>query len=186
MKRQSIQYCAACGGPVHYRVPDDGDTRERAVCVNCGRIHYVNPLIVTGTIPQLDGRILLCRRAIQPRRDKWTLPAGFMELSETLAQGAARETHEEAGADFELGALFSVLSVPRVGQVHFFFLADLRSDALDPGVETLEARLFSADEIPWDELAFPTVTKTLELYLADRERGCFGVHTTDILVSLRG
>lgn len=181
MNHHAIKYCRRCGSPVQYRIPDDGDTRERAVCPACGEIHYVNPLIVTGTVPTWDDRILLCRRAIEPRRGKWTLPAGFMELDETLAEGAARETVEESGAAFDLGPLFSALSVPRVGQVHFFFLATLRSAALDPGPESLEAALFREADIPWDGIAFATIERTLQLFLADRQRGHFGMHTCDIV-----
>lgn len=181
MNHHLIKYCRRCGSPVQYRIPDDGDTRERAVCPACGEIHYVNPLIVTGTVPTWDDRILLCRRAIEPRLGKWTLPAGFMELDETLAEGAARETVEESGAEFDMGPLFSALSVPRVGQVHFFFLATLRSAALDPGPESLEAALFREADIPWDELAFATIERTLRLFLADRQGGHFGMHTCDIV-----
>ncbi|MCK9514590.1 MAG: NUDIX hydrolase [Ottowia sp.] len=185
MKHRPIKHCRRCGSVVVYRIPDDGDTRERAVCPVCGEIHYANPLIVTGTVPTWGRRILLCRRAIEPRQGKWTLPAGFMELDETLAQGAARETVEESGADFYMGPLFSALSVPRVGQVHFFFLATLRSAALAPGPESLEAGLFDEADIPWDELAFPTIRKTLEFFLADRRRGRFDVHTWDISQRMR-
>ena len=175
-----IKYCQACGTPVVYRVPDDGDTRERAVCPACGKIHYVNPLMVVGTVPYLDDRVLLCKRAIEPRLGKWTLPAGFMEMGETMAEGAARETREEAGADFEMGPFFSAISIPRVGQVHFFYLARLRSARFDPGSESLEARLFSEAEIPLDEIAFLTVRDTLKAFLADRARGRFGVHESAI------
>lgn len=181
MFRSSIKHCRACGTAVSYRIPDDGDTRERAICAACGTIHYENPLNVVGTVPWLGDRILLCRRNIEPRWGKWTLPAGFMELGETTAQGAARETIEEAGAQFELESLFSVLSVPRVGQVHLFFRARLLNDRFDPGHETLEARLFHEHEVPWDDIAFRTVKETLEHFFADRRRGTFGVHTLDII-----
>lgn len=181
MFRSSIKHCRACGTAVTYRIPDDGDTRERAICAACGTIHYENPLNVVGTVPWLGDRILLCRRNIEPRWGKWTLPAGFMELGETTAQGAARETIEEAGAQFELESLFSVLSVPRVGQVHLFFRARLLNDRFDPGHETLEARLFHEHEVPWDDIAFRTVKETLEHFFADRRRGTFGVHTLDII-----
>ncbi len=179
--RRPIQHCRACGSAVAYRVPDDGDTRERAVCPACGTIHYENPLNVVGTVPALGDRVLLCKRNIEPRWGKWTLPAGFMELDETTAQGAARETDEEAGAQIKMGPLFSVLNVPRVGQVHLFYLATLLSDRFNPGYETIEARLFTEDEIPWDELAFRTVKATLERYFADRRAGRFGMHCIDIV-----
>lgn len=135
---------------------------------------------VVGTIPVWGERILLCKRAIEPRHGKWTLPAGFMELNETAAQGAARETVEEAGAEFEMGDFFSLVSVPRVGQVHLFFRATLLSDVFNPGCETLEARLFTEAEIPWDELAFRTVAETLRHYLADRRAGHYTTHVFDI------
>ena len=179
--RSQIQYCRQCGSAVEHRVPDDGDTRPRAVCPACQTIHYENPLNVVGTIPVLaDGRVLLCKRNIEPQLGKWTLPAGFMELGETTSQGAARETDEEAGAQFEIGALFSLMNVPRVGQVHMYYRATLLSDQFNPGVETMVARLFSEAEVPWDELAFRTVKETLEHFFADRQRGQFGVHLVDL------
>ena len=162
------------------RVPDDGDTRQRAVCPQCQTIHYENPLNVVGTIPVLGEAVLLCKRNIEPRKGKWTLPAGFMELGETLAEGAARETTEEAGAQFEMQGLFSVLNVARVGQVHFFFRAQLTSDQFAPGHETMEARLFEEHEIPWDELAFRTVKETLRAFFADRQADEFCLHQMDI------
>ena len=178
--RSPIQHCRACGTAVVYRIPDDGDTRERAVCPACHTIHYENPLNVVGTVPVLGERVLLCKRNIEPRRGLWTLPAGFMELNETTSQGAARETDEEAGAQFEIGPLFSVLNVQRVGQVHLFYRATLTSEVFNPGTETMEARLFTEDEIPWDELAFRTVRATLQAYFADRRTGQFGIHCIDI------
>lgn len=174
--RTPIKHCRNCGTAVTYRVPDDGDTRERAVCPACDTIHYENPLNVVGTVPYLGDKVLLCKRNIEPRWGKWTLPAGFMELGETTIQGAERETDEEAGAQVEMGPLLSVVSVPGVGQVHLFYLARLLSDEFDPGHETIEARLFSEDEIPWDEIAFKTVKETLVRYFEDRRRGQFGVH----------
>ena len=181
MLRPPVKYCRNCGTAVVYRVPDDGDTKERGVCPACGLIHYENPLNVVGTVPYLGNRVLLCKRNIEPRWGKWTLPAGFMELGESTAQGAARETDEEAGAEYEMGKLFSVLSVVRAGQVHLFYLAQLLSDRFDPGHETIEARLFREDEIPWDEIAFRTVRETLLRYFEDRRKGQFGVHTGDIV-----
>ena len=162
------------------RVPE-GDGSERAVCPSCGTIHYVNPLVVVGTIPVLGDKVLLCKRNIEPRRGKWTLPAGFMELDETTAEGAARETVEESGAEFDIGPLFGVMNVPRVGQVHLFYLCALRHDCFDPGTETMEAQLFAEEDIPWDEIAFLTVRHTLQNYFEDRRRGAFDrVHTLDI------
>ncbi|MDH4375406.1 MAG: NUDIX hydrolase [Ramlibacter sp.] len=175
-----IKHCRDCGTPVAYRLPDDGDTRERAVCPACNTVHYQNPLNVVGTVPYWGDRVLLCKRNIEPRWGKWTLPAGFMELGESVAQGAARETVEEAGAEFEMEELLSILSVPRVGQVHLFFRARLLSERFDPGPETIEARLFAEHEIPWEEIAFRTVRETLERYFSDRKSGRFGLHTLDI------
>jgi ADP-ribose pyrophosphatase YjhB (NUDIX family) len=174
-----IQHCRVCGAATQYRVPPD-DNRERAVCTACGEIHYENPLNVVGTVPVWGDQVLLCRRNIEPRHGMWTLPAGFMELGESTAAGALRETIEEAGARVELQDLFTVLNVVRVGQVHLFYRARMLDTHLDPGPETIEARLFREDEIPWDELAFRTVRQTLELFFEDRRKGHFGVHVADI------
>ena len=183
MFRSPIQHCRQCGAPVVYRLPDDGDTKPRAVCTACATVHYENPLNVVGTVPVWgeDGaQGLLCLRNIEPRRGTWTLPAGFMELGETTAEGAQRETIEEAGASIELGPLFTLMNVARVGQVHMYYRARLLNDRFDPGVETIEARLFTEEQIPWDEIAFRTVRETLECYFADRRKGHFGFHTIDI------
>jgi ADP-ribose pyrophosphatase YjhB (NUDIX family) len=180
MHRPPIKHCKQCGTAVVYRIPDDGDTRERAVCPICQTIHYENPLNVVGTVPYWGERVLLCKRNIEPRRGLWTLPAGFMELHETTAEGAARETVEEAGAQFELQGLFTLVNVARVGQVHLFYRAQLISDQFDPGYETLEARLFLENEIPWDEIAFRTTRETLEHFFADRRAGHFSVHHIDV------
>ena len=177
---RSIKHCRACGGEIQYRIPAD-DNRERAVCTVCATIHYENPINVVGTVPVWGEQVLLCKRNIEPRWGKWTLPAGFLELGETTAEGAARETDEEAGARIELGPLFSVLNVVRAGQVHLFYLATMRDTTLNPGPETIEARLFREDEIPWEEIAFRTVRATLEAYFADRRTGRFGLHCGDIV-----
>lgn len=180
MLRSPIKHCKNCGAAVVYRLPDDGDTKERAVCPACNTVHYENPLNVVGTVPHFGDRVLLCKRNIEPRWGKWTLPAGFMELNETLAEGAARETVEEAGAQFEMEGLFTILNVARVGQVHMFYTARLLSDTFAPGFETIEAQLFTEAEIPWDEIAFRTVRETLQLYFADRRSGQFSIHQVDI------
>jgi len=180
MLRTPIKHCKNCGTAVVYRIPDDGDTKERAVCPTCSTIHYENPLNVVGTVPYWGDKVLLCKRNIEPRFGKWTLPAGFMEMNETVAEGAARETLEESGAQFAMEGFFSLLNVPRVGQVHVFYLARLLSDVFDPGFETIETRLFAEDEIPWDEIAFRTVKETLEHYFADRRQGHFEIHVVDI------
>ncbi len=184
MPRSPTLHCRSCGTAVVLRVPDDGDTRERAVCPACATIHYDNPLIVVGTVPVWGPpeaeQVLLCKRNIEPRWGKWTLPAGFMELNETTAEGAARETDEEAGAHIEMGPLYAMMNVVRVGQVHMFYRARLLDLNFDPGHETIEARMFAEADIPWDEIAFQTVKVTLERYFEDRRRGAFGLHTVDI------
>jgi len=176
---RSIKHCKACGGEAPYSVPPD-DNRERAICSVCGTIHYENPLNVVGTIPAWNDKVLLCRRNIEPRYGLWTLPAGFMELGETTAEGALRETVEEAGARVDMHELFTLLNVVRVGQVHFFYRAVLHDTDFAPGPETIEARLFREDEIPWDEIAFRTVRETLLRYFEDRKRGLFALHCADI------
>jgi ADP-ribose pyrophosphatase YjhB (NUDIX family) len=165
-----ISFCTACGHSTHRIIPD-GDSRLRDVCDSaaCGLVHYENPKIVAGTLPVWQGKILLCKRAIEPRLGYWTLPAGFMELSETCEQGAVRETWEEAAANVNVRSLLSVLDVPHTSQLHMFYLADLIDGQFAAGAESLEVALFAPDEIPWDEIAFKTVTKTLRHYLTNPE-----------------
>ena len=174
-----MKFCSNCGSHVARRVPP-GDSLPRYLCDQCGVIHYQNPLLVVGAIPEHDGRLLLCRRAIEPRYGYWTLPAGFMENGETVAQAAQRETLEEAGARIELGEAFSMISVPYVNQVHVFYLARLLHLDFAPGEESLEARLFAEAEMPWKDIAFRTVGITLKRWLADRAAGRFRFHAVDI------
>ncbi|KNZ31635.1 MAG: ADP-ribose pyrophosphatase [Methylibium sp. NZG] len=176
---RSIKHCKLCGGAAVYAVPSD-DNRERATCTVCATIHYENPINVVGTVPAWADQVLLCRRNIEPRHGFWTLPAGFLEMGESTAEGAVRETVEEAGAHIELQDLFTVLNVVRVGQLHLYYRARLLDTEFDPGPETIEARLFTEDQIPWEELAFRTVRETLKRYFEDRRQGRFGVHTADI------
>jgi ADP-ribose pyrophosphatase YjhB (NUDIX family) len=180
MTRPAMQFCSTCGQKLTQRVPA-GDSRLRACCDACGAIHYVNPRPVVGTIPVWGEQILLCRRAIEPRHGKWTLPAGFMEVGETTADGAMRETLEEAGARIELGPLFSMIDVPHVEQVHIFYRARLLDLDFAPGEESLEVQLFEEAAVPWPELAFRTVAATLRHFFSDRARGSFGVHTEAIV-----
>lgn len=186
-----MKFCSECGHSVALAIPE-GDNRPRHVCPQCGTIHYQNPKMVIGTIPvwEHDGQVqvLLCRRAIEPRYGYWTLPAGFMENGETTGEAAARETDEEAGANIALGQLFALLNVAHVHQVHMFYLARLRDLDFHPGEESLEVQMFSERDIPWDELAFPTIRKTLELFFADRvkmreggEQVGYGFHSHDIV-----
>ena len=165
-----INFCSACGQPVTTTVPA-GDNRDRAVCPSCSAVHYVNPKLVVGCVPEHAGRILLCRRAIEPRLGFWTVPAGFMEMGETLAEAALRETWEEALARVELGSLFSLVDVVHAGQVHVFFKGRLAQPEFGAGSETLEARLFGPEEIPWAELAFPSIRIALEQYLENDHSG---------------
>ncbi|RMF14079.1 MAG: NUDIX domain-containing protein [Gammaproteobacteria bacterium] len=159
-----MNFCSHCGAPVRLSVPE-GDNRERHVCDQCDRIHYINPNIVAGTLPYHEGKILLCRRAIEPRKGYWTLPAGFMEMNESTEEAALRETLEEACAEAEVGPLLSMISVPQIGQVHIFYLASLKTGQFAPGEESLEVALFAPDEIPWDDIAFHTVRKTLRFFI---------------------
>jgi ADP-ribose pyrophosphatase YjhB (NUDIX family) len=183
--RLPIRFCKSCGAPVTYRLPDDGDTKDRAICTECQTVHYENPLNVVGTIPYLEKNgklhVLLCLRNIEPRRGKWTLPAGFMELGETAAEGAARETQEEAGASIEMQDLFTVISVPAVGQVHLHYLAKLLSEDYNPGFETQAVRLFSEEELPWDEMAFRTIKTTIKHFFEDAKTGIFKVHERNLI-----
>ena len=176
---RGIKHCKTCGGAVRYEVPAD-DNRDRAVCSVCHMVHYENPLNVVGTVPVWGERVLLCRRNIEPRYGLWTLPAGFMELGETTAEGALRETVEEAGARIELEGLFSLINVVRVGQVHLFYRARMLDPEFTPGPETIEARLFAEVDVPWAELAIRTTKATLEFYFADQRAGRFAMHFTDI------
>lgn len=157
-----------------------GDSLQRWVCDQCGEIHYQNPKLVVGTIPEFEGRLLLCRRAIEPRYGYWTLPAGFMENDESTGEAAARETLEEAGARVELGAPFSLISVPHVNQVHLFYRARLHDLDFRPGEETLEVALYEEAAVPWQDVAFRTVALTLRHWFADRRKGDFGFHAEDI------
>ena len=175
----ALNFCSVCGHAITVRVPP-GDNRDRATCEACGAIHYVNPRIVVGTVPVWRDQVLLCRRAIEPRRNYWTLPAGFLETDETVAAGAIRETDEEAGARILLGPLFTMLDVVHVHQVHVFYRAELLDLDFAPGEESLEVQLFTEAEIPWDELAFRTITTTLRHFFADRTRGQFELHTAAI------
>ena len=174
-----MNFCSQCASPVTSRVPP-GDDRPRHVCDSCGTIFYSNPKIVAGCIPQWEEQLLLCRRAIEPRSGLWTLPAGFMENGESTAQAAARETLEEANARVEMGKLFAYLNIPTMNQVYVIFLAELLDLDFFAGEESLEVRLFKEEEIPWDEIAFPSIERALRLYYEDRRGASFGTHMADI------
>ena len=175
-----MNYCSHCGNPVVLRIPE-GDTLPRYVCDSCQTIHYQNPKIVVGCIPEWEDKVLLCRRAIEPRYGFWTLPAGFMENAETTAQGAIRETLEEANARVEIGNLYTLFNLPHISQVYMMFRGSLLDLEFKPGIESLEVALFSEQDIPWDELAFTTIRDTLKHYFADRQSGRYDFHFGDIL-----
>ena len=172
-----MKFCSNCAAPVIRKTPV-GDTKDRWVCDACTIVHYQNPKIVVGCVPERDGSILLCKRAIEPRHGFWTVPAGFMELGETIAQGAARETLEEACAEVRIGHLFASVDVVEAGQVHLFFTAALMSD-FAAGDESLDVQMFAKDEIPWDEIAFRSGTFALKKYLEDAGENN-GVHLHEI------
>ncbi|WP_323752948.1 NUDIX hydrolase [Marinobacter sp.] len=174
-----MKYCSTCGQEVEQKIPA-GDNRYRYVCISCDTIHYQNPRIIAGTVPVWEGKILLCRRAIEPRYGYWTLPAGFMENAETTIEAAARETLEEALAEVTIDGLYSIIDVPHINQVHMFYRATLIDGSFGAGDESLESRLFDVDEIPWNEISFPTVKKTLEFFLSEMKSGNYGLHVTDI------
>lgn len=165
-----MQYCSACSQPVTHTVPA-GDNRSRAVCTSCGTVHYENPKVVAGCVPEYEGQILLCRRAIEPRHGFWTVPAGFMEIGESLAEAARRETWEEALAQVEIGPLFAAVDVIHAAQLHVFFTGKLLRPEFGAGTESIETRLFRPEEIPWSELAFPSIRIALEQYLENRRTG---------------
>ncbi len=173
-----MKFCSHCGSStLGFRVPA-GDTLPRHVCEVCETIHYVNPKVVVGCLPEWQGQILLCRRAIEPRLGLWTAPAGFLENKETLAAGAARETLEEANARVDVGELYTVISLPHISQVYMMFRAHLLDLEFGPGPESLEVRLFREEEIPWNELAFRTIGRTLRNYFLDRKLGAFPLHVS--------
>ena len=170
-----MKFCSHCGAPVTFRVPT-GDSLPRYVCDSCHAIHYQNPRMVVGCIPEWEDRILLCRRGIEPRHGMWTVPAGYMENGETTFQGAIRETLEEASARVEIGPLYALYNIPHINQVYILFRARLLDTAVRPGAETLEVALFQEREIPWDKIAFASVRNTLTHYYEDRRDGEFKFH----------
>lgn len=173
----NINFCPRCGFGITVMVPP-GDNLPRHTCSRCGHIHYENPRLVVGCVASWEGRLLLCRRAIEPRLGYWTLPGGFMENGESAADAARREAKEEAGADIVIDAPFAMVSIPHINQVHLFYRGHLGNDGLSPGEESLEAALIGPEGLPWNQLAFRSVAFCLEQYLADAGRNCFGFHET--------
>jgi ADP-ribose pyrophosphatase YjhB (NUDIX family) len=175
-----MKFCSECGSTnVTLRIPE-GDTLPRNVCGECGTIHYQNPRVVVGTLPVWEGKVLLCKRAIEPRLGLWTLPAGFLENGETVEQGALRETLEEANARVELGELYSMITLLHVHQVYMMFRAELSDLDFGPGPESLEVRLFDEAEVPWEAIAFRTITRTLRCWFLDRKLGAFAFRSSAI------
>lgn len=175
-----MNFCSSCGEKVGLVIPE-GDNRLRHVCASCGEIHYQNPKIITGCIPEWDGDILLCRRAIEPRSGLWTLPAGFMENQETNLEGAARESREEANAEMCDMKLFSMFSIPHRNQIYTMYRGELHEGKASAGEETLEVAMVREEDIPWQELAFPVVVENLKLYFEDRRNGAFKTHYGEIV-----
>lgn len=177
--QQVVNFCPDCGAPMRLAIPE-GDDRTRYLCASCGHIFYQNPRSVVGCVVDYEGKILLCKRAISPRTHFWTLPAGFLELGETMADGAARETREEACAQATIDSLFTLLDIPDIGQVHLFYRAHLTTVEYAPGPESTAVALVDEADIPWQQLAFPSVYRTLELYCADRAKDRFVLHDETI------
>jgi ADP-ribose pyrophosphatase YjhB (NUDIX family) len=175
-----VNYCSQCGNAVNLEIPPQ-DNKPRHVCSHCGAIHYQNPKPVVGCLPELDGRLLLCRRAIEPRYGLWTLPAGFMETGETVQAGAARETLEESGATVEVNHLYAMFSLPHVSQIYLLFRSRVIAQDTLPGNESLEIGFFNEKDLPWSNLAFPVIRETLWLYWRDYAHGAFNLHTGNII-----
>ena len=174
-----MNYCSQCGADIERSIPP-GDDRMRFCCQACGIIHYENPKLVVGCIPEYGTKIMLCRRSIEPRQGKWTLPAGYLENGETASEGAIRETLEEACVDIEIIQPYALYNIPSINQVYIIFRARLLNRNYKAGHESLEVRLFSEDEIPWDRLAFRVIEKTLERYYSDRPNGEYRFYVDDI------
>lgn len=170
-----MSFCLKCGQQGQLTVPE-GDQRERLVCPSCGHIHYENPKVICGALVTHQDKVLLCRRAIEPRYGLWTLPAGFMELHETMEQGAARETLEEAEGVVNIEQLYCLYNIPHIGQIYVLFKGSLQDGVYGAGEESLECALFAEADIPWTSLAFPSVERTLRHYFADRSKGVFAIH----------
>lgn len=167
-----MKYCSKCGAVVEQKIPA-GDNRHRYVCNSCHTIHYENPCIIAGCLPVYQDQVLLCKRAIEPRYGLWTLPAGFMENGESTEQAALRETLEEANAQVVIRSLYTMTSILHVDQVQMIYLADMPEPKFSISDESLEVELFRESEIPWDALAFPTITNALKFYFSDRKTGQF-------------
>lgn len=174
-----MKFCNLCGNNVNLTIPE-GEDRERFVCVSCGHIHYQNPRIIVCTVPIYEDKVLLCKRAIEPRYGLWTLPGGFMENGETTHEGAIRETQEEACAKVKLLDIYSLYNLAHINQVHLFFRAELLDLNYAAGPESLEVELFTEAQIPWQDIAFTPVLETLKLYFKDRTNNTFPMRSAEI------
>lgn len=179
-----MKFCSACGKAVNLRIPS-GDDRDRHICDHCDTIHYQNPHIIAGCLPIYQDRVLLCKRAIEPRYGYWTLPAGFMENGETTIEGALRECREEANAKIHQPELYTLIDIPHINQVYMFFRGELITPEFSPGAESLEVELFEERDIPWSDIAFPSVKTTLEYFFNDRKTGDYSIRTDTIRRSVR-
>tara|TARA_B100001063_G_scaffold68952_2_gene63052 strand:- start:548 stop:1081 length:534 start_codon:yes stop_codon:yes gene_type:complete len=175
-----LNYCPNCSAKVSLKIPE-GDNRERYVCDSCNTIHYSNPNVVVGTLPAFEDKILLCKRAIEPRVGLWTVPAGFLENGESLLQGAWRETKEETQADVDMKDILTIFNIPQINQIYVIYRADIEDNSFGPTSESLDVQLFSYDEVPWEELAFPFVPKTINHYYECLKTKKFNLHTEDII-----
>lgn len=175
-----MNFCSNCGQQLTYHRPP-GDDRSRFCCKSCGEIHYQNPKVIVGCIPEMEDKILFCRRAIEPCYGKWTLPAGYLENGETVSDGARRETLEEACARVEIMAPYALYNICYVNQIYLMFRGRLMDESFRPGEESLEVELFSEDEIPWDDIAFRVIEDTLVQYFKDRKNGVYPFHIGNIL-----
>ena len=175
-----MNYCPNCSAKVSLKIPE-GDNRERYVCESCNTIHYSNPNVVVGTLPAFEDKILLCKRAIEPRVGLWTVPAGFLENGESLLQGAWRETKEETQAEVDMKEILTIFNIPQINQIYVIYRADIEDNSFGPTSESLDVQLFSYDEVPWEELAFPFVPKTINHYYECLKTKKFNLHTEDII-----
>lgn len=174
-----MNFCSECGARVELKIPE-ADNRHRHICIQCKTIHYRNPKIVAGCIPEWNDKILLCKRAIEPRYGLWTLPAGYMEIGESTVEAAVRETLEEANARVQVLDLYMVINLPHVDQVYMMYRSRMLDQEFSSGEESLEVGLYAENEIPWEQLAFPTIRETLKHYYRDRDRGNFVIRTGEI------
>ena len=175
-----IKYCTACGGETRMRIPPDDD-HYRAVCTQCNQVHYENPKVVVGCIPTDGEKILICRRNIEPGWGKWTLPAGYLENGESIQEGARRETFEETGSQVEILSPYRLFNITPVSQIYFIFLARLKDDNFGPTSESIEVKLVREDEIPWDDIAFEVIKKSLKDFFSDRKMNRFPFEVKDLI-----